>query len=165
MITRPIDQFPKRQNRLAVTYAYLHLGLRCRPRRPPRGGRSYSAAMARCELHMVDDCPYCKEAALAASQYPKNVYISSGGLVFHKDKDCAGLREGQKKVSRRGGTPGQVIALELKQAKNKGKEPCQVCFPPPGRPPPGRPTGGDRQGGGRGPKSPAESPLRLEFPD
>ena len=116
--------------------------------------------MARCELHMVDDCPYCKEAALAASQYPKNVYISSGGLVFHKDKDCAGLREGQKKVSRRGGTPGEVIALELKQAKNKGKEPCQVCFPPPGRP-----TGGDRQGGGRGPKSPAESPLRLEFPD
>ena len=116
--------------------------------------------MARCELHMVDDCPYCKEAALAASQYPKIVYISSGGLVFHRDMDCAGLREGQKKVSRRGGTPGEVTPVELKQAKNKGKEPCQVCFPPPGRP-----TGGDRPGGGRGPKSPAESPLPLEFPD
>ena len=118
---------------------------------PPPQGRSYSGAMARCELHMVDDCPYCKEAALAASQYPKNVYISSGGLVFHKDKDCAGLREGQKKVSRRGGTPGQVIALELKQAKNKGKEPCQVCFPPNRKPSSSR--------------SPEEGPPELEFPD
>lgn len=116
--------------------------------------------MARCEPHMVDDCPYCKEAALAASQYPKNVYISSGGLVFHGDKNCEGLADGQKRVRRRGGTPGEVIAVELKQAKNKGKTPCLVCFPPPGRP-----TSDGRRGGGRGPKSPAESPLPLEFPD
>ena len=86
--------------------------------------------MARCEPHMLDDCAYCKEEELASAQYPKNVYISEGGLVFHRGKNCEGLMEGQNKVSRRGGTPARVIAVELKQAKNKDKEPCQVCFPP-----------------------------------
>jgi len=64
------------------------------------------------------------------SQYPEHVYLSSGGNVFHKAKNCAGLIEGQKKVRRRGGTPGLVRPVALKQAKNKGREPCLVCFPP-----------------------------------
>ena len=65
-----------------------------------------------------------------STQYPKNVYITQGGGVFHRGKNCAALKEGQRKTSRWGGTPTPVIAVEHKQAKNMGKEPCLACFPP-----------------------------------
>ncbi len=65
-----------------------------------------------------------------STQYPKNVYISSGGGAFHKRRNCAALRQGQRSVSRRGGTPAPVIAVQYRQAKARGMEPCQACFPP-----------------------------------
>jgi len=87
--------------------------------------------MARCRPHMVDDCPYCKEAAQVAAQYPKHVWITtSSGGAFHKGKNCAALRKGQRIVENKGGTPAPVIAVQYKQAKARGTEPCQACFPP-----------------------------------
>ena len=66
-----------------------------------------------------------------STQYPKNVFITDGGgLAFHKWRRCRGLNEGQRWVSRRGGTPAPVIAVQYRQAKARGMEPCQVCFPP-----------------------------------
>ena len=65
-----------------------------------------------------------------STQYPKNVYISSGGGAFHSRRNCAALGQGQRSVSRRGGTPTPVIAVQYTQAKARDKEPCQACFPP-----------------------------------
>ena len=66
-----------------------------------------------------------------SAQYPKNVWITtSSGGAFHKGKNCAALRRGQRIVSKRGGTPAPVIAVQYKQAKARGTEPCQACFPP-----------------------------------
>jgi len=66
-----------------------------------------------------------------SAQYPKNVWITkASGGAFHKGKNCALLRRGQRMVSNRGGTPAPVIAVQYKQAKARGTEPCQACFPP-----------------------------------
>ena len=66
-----------------------------------------------------------------SAQYPENVWITtSSGGAFHKGKNCAALRRGQRIVSNQGGTPAPVIAVQYKQAKARGTEPCQACFPP-----------------------------------
>ena len=101
---------------------------------------------------MVDDCPVCKEAALAASQYPKILWITEAlGGAFHRENNCSWLQKGLRSVR----NPTPVIAVEYKQAKARDKEPCKACFPPPGRP----------TAEGRGPRSPAGGHPRLEFPD
>jgi hypothetical protein len=65
-----------------------------------------------------------------STQYPENVYISSGGGAFHRIRNCAALGQGQRSVSRRGGTPTRVNPIPYRQAKARGMEPCQACFPP-----------------------------------
>ncbi len=83
--------------------------------------------MARCRLHIVDYCPVCKEAALVAAKYTKNVWITKAlGGAFHREKDCSWLKRGLKKVR----NPTPVIAVQYKQAKARDKEPCKACFPP-----------------------------------
>jgi len=108
--------------------------------------------MARCRPHMVDDCPYCKEAAQVAAQYPENCgSLKRWGGAFHREEDCYWLQMGLKKVR----NPTPVIAVTYKQAKARDKEPCKHCFPPFGRP----------TAKGRGPRSPAGGHPRLEFSD
>ena len=83
--------------------------------------------MARCGPHMVDDCPYCKEAAQVAAQYTKNVWITKAlGGAFHRKKNCYWLQKGLRSVR----NPTPVIAVQYKQAKARDKEPCRACFPP-----------------------------------
>ena len=68
---------------------------------------------------------------VAPTHYPENVIITDGaGLAFHKWRRCRALNEGQRWVARRGGNPAPVIVVQYKQAKARGMEPCQNCFPP-----------------------------------
>jgi hypothetical protein len=74
------------------------------------------------------------EANKALEGFPRNVWITTGwGGAFHKNKNCSALWHGQTLVKKRGGDPSPVIALELRQAKAKDRQPCQACFPPKGK--------------------------------
>ena len=64
------------------------------------------------------------------TQGKRYVYVSSGGGAFHRIRNCAALGQGQRSVSRRGGTPTRVNPIPYRQAKARGMEPCQACFPP-----------------------------------
>jgi hypothetical protein len=81
-----------------------------------------------CENHRLINCEYCAESTADSQEI---VFITEGwGNAYHKTKTCTSLKSGQNHVTKRGGTPAQVIAVPIKTAKlYRDKGPCQTCFP------------------------------------
>ena len=84
------------------------------------------AAGEPCEDDGLGFCGRCKPR-----QLPDRLYMTHGGgsSAFHDRPDCRALRDGQRRVDRRGGTTAPVVPMTPKQAATSGKFPCLECFP------------------------------------
>ena len=57
------------------------------------------------------------------------VWVSGGGNVYHRNKGCASLLEGQVKVERRGGDCAPVLQRTRAWSQAVGRAPCWTCTP------------------------------------
>jgi hypothetical protein len=57
------------------------------------------------------------------------VYITAGGLHFHRTKDCANLASGQLEVEARGGTAARIEGLHPGSQRLADRKPCKLCYP------------------------------------
>lgn len=67
-------------------------------------------------------CSICRNAERPA------VYITSGGIRYHKTPDCEALCKGQDDVLRRGGSPDSVRVARLGSSDLDGRDPCKTCL-------------------------------------
>ena len=57
------------------------------------------------------------------------VAVTRGGQVFHRSAGCRALREGQRHIVWRGGSPDEAVVVSLGEAQASGRAACIVCFP------------------------------------
>ena len=68
-----------------------------------------------------ETCTFCVQAS------DPTVYVTAGGLYFHRTIDCEALGYGQRLVAERGGTPAQIESLRRGDAERTRKR-CTTCF-------------------------------------
>lgn len=71
------------------------------------------------------DCKVC-EGRLPDRKISETVYITAGGVYWHRKANCHILEFGQSKVLERGGNPAPIEAVSLDSVKYD-REPCHVC--------------------------------------
>lgn len=67
-------------------------------------------------------CSYCKNGFKPA------VYITAGGMAYHKRPDCPALEQGQRYVVARGGTVAPVETAALGPPRLDDRTMCRTCL-------------------------------------
>lgn len=70
----------------------------------------------------------CTSCAPPPAGYPDLVYVSGGGLRFHRTPECPQLQEGQTLVDERGGVRAAVRSIRTNDAVANGRSRCRTCF-------------------------------------
>ncbi|MFE1395538.1 hypothetical protein ACFW3Z_21910 [Nocardiopsis alba] len=74
---------------------------------------------------LPDQCGLCRSVP---SGLTDRVVVTAGGRVFHGDRGCEALLEGQRKVRSRGGEVSDVEVVPLTRVLHD-RPPCVLCFP------------------------------------
>ncbi len=72
----------------------------------------------------ISSCSYCKHSK---SDLPKFVYVTKGGDVFHKRKDCEALESGQLYASRMNLSTHEIEQVALNSVLDRRV--CEWCLP------------------------------------
>jgi hypothetical protein len=81
--------------------------------------------LARCVHDLVrNECIDCRPVRPGL---PARVAITSGGAVFHIAKQCEGLHDGWRRLSRSGGTPSDLVWVPIADALAAGRGSCEKC--------------------------------------
>lgn len=86
-----------------------------RPARPRAAGAPCKHRIA------AGQCPLCRGKGV--------VYITGGGMAFHRRIDCPSLAMGQRKVLQRGGQPMPIEGVVVRSLKLIARDACRTCFP------------------------------------
>jgi hypothetical protein len=81
---------------------------------------------------MFDECKHGLElvtCSICRNAEKPGVYITSGGIRYHKTPNCEALRKGQEEVIARGGTPDAVRVAHLGSSDLDSRDPCKTCMP------------------------------------
>ncbi|GAA1342985.1 hypothetical protein GCM10009660_30990 [Catellatospora bangladeshensis] len=54
--------------------------------------------------------------------------VTVGGRTFHRDAECSGYRQGVRNSLRHGREPNPVEQVTARQARDRGKGRCSVCW-------------------------------------
>jgi len=78
-----------------------------------------------CEEDGLVFCARCK----TYSGFPKYVFVTRGwSNAFHSSTDCRALIEGQSFVTKKGGSPAEVVQVTIAEG-HRNHLPCLICFP------------------------------------
>jgi hypothetical protein len=69
----------------------------------------------------------CWECRSQRAKLPDRVAVTSGGSVFHLADHCEALNDGWRQISRRGGTPSELVWVPTADALAEGRGGCEVC--------------------------------------
>ncbi len=72
-----------------------------------------------CGIFPASSCARCK------AQLMPTVYVSGGGMKYHRTMDCPALIEGQSMVE----TPSPVKPVSLGSEIAQERDPCKTCHP------------------------------------
>ncbi|WP_234315691.1 AAA family ATPase [Streptomyces albus] len=75
---------------------------------------------------VVGQCGECKPPPRGL---PGQVYVTDGGLVFHRSPDCRDLLRGQSRARRQGRDTHDARQVALTDALAQGRAACAPCFP------------------------------------
>ncbi len=77
----------------------------------------------------LEECPHGMGSpdwcGLCIGSKVPSVYISSGGMKYHKTPDCPALIEGQSMVD----NPSPIQTVKCGSANLVGRNPCRTCKP------------------------------------
>jgi len=79
----------------------------------------------------MGDCPHELTAAtctICRAAGARRVYVTSGGLAYHYNRDCSALAEGQRQVAARGGEESPIKTIPEPIAA-QDRRPCRTCRP------------------------------------
>lgn len=94
-----------------------------RSRARQASGESETVDTCRHEIFPASACDVCRMDGRAS------VFITGGGVHFHRRRDCWALRKGQGQVERRGGRAEEIESVIRGSARLEGRDPCSVCRP------------------------------------
>jgi hypothetical protein len=69
----------------------------------------------------------CADCAPTPVGLPARVFRTAGGTVFHRTRNCGGLRDGQRYAARLGMTTHPVELVALNDVRDRLGA-CEVCF-------------------------------------
>jgi len=70
-----------------------------------------------------DTCAICRHADKPC------VYVTGGGLHYHRRRNCPALQAGQANVESRGGDVAPVTTARFGTADVENRKPCKTCWP------------------------------------
>ena len=69
-----------------------------------------------------------EESFCSVCRHPDPVYVTAGGVAYHRRPDCEHLAEGQALVDRRAGSTAPIQLVTESKAEAMGRRRCRHCF-------------------------------------